>query len=432
MYKLRVAFISLTSCEGCLYNILDNRLLNLVNKHNIKIAYWRLIGLKEEDTQYDVAIVEGSVTSEEEIETLKDVRSRSRVLIALGSCAVLGGIQAGANPHSRPLNEYVKVDYYIRGCPANASDVIYILEKIARGIRPMISEKRFELIERDAPTISDGFLYLDSSKCIVCGRCIELCRLVGASILGYIYRGMSTFISTPYQEPFNKSGCIYCGLCAAYCPAGAIQYTVQPYKALEYLGGAIYIEPEALVALAETEELNLGQVVSAFKVLGFSEVVVYSALNEAVPGKLYARSPAELAILNREKRFVGMVNVLEPKIPAKALYVTQCLAWRKTMPNAITSREIQLLLNSIPYDILKEVKPDGIIIQKHDIVHTITGLNEINRVTLDNADKGRVMVFEVCPGGCIMGGGQPIGLDNSFQKILLRRSTLLKQLIQSW
>ena len=423
---MKLAFISLTSCEGCFYNLISSQLFTLLEKYSAKVVYWRMLGIAEEDKDCDIAVVEGSVTTEQDVELVKRVRERARLLIAVGSCSLLGGVQSGiGEKRSLPIHHYVKVDYYIRGCPIKPQEFLDILEKLLRGERPRIGERRFGLVERPVIVVRDsrGVLTLDSAKCIVCGRCIELCSKVGAHVLNYVNRGIHTLVSTPFHREFDKAGCVYCGLCTAYCPVGALYFSLEPQKIKRYLGSPVYIEPEALAALAEAEKLSIWQVVSALRVLGFSEIIVYTPLSSASPGEVYTRSPAEQAIVARYMPS-AKTKLLAPHIPSHALYITQCLAWRLSLPNAITAREMQMMLRTLNYSLLSEERPNAVIMDNDKEIQLVGTVNEL-RTLLARPDKKSAVVFEVCPGGCLMGGGQPVSSEKLWGEVLAERSKIM-------
>lgn len=433
---MKVALVSLTGCEGCFYNLLCEEFEELITKHGVEVVEWRLLGAKT-DSHYDVAIVEGSVASTEDVYKLQLARSRSRYLVAVGSCAVLGGVQActpTTNVRSKPVGAYVKVDYYVRGCPAKPEEVLRFLKLVFRGLALVRYEARFEPVERPTLRVTDarGFLALDTSKCVVCGRCVELCKSVNASVLNYVYRGIHTVVSTPYGEPFDKSGCIFCGLCSAYCPAGAVSYAVELDRVNRCASDEIYVEPEALAALAESENAPLHAVLATFEHLGFKKVVVYFPLAVTEPGRIYAKSPAELELAKKFLKGVE-VELLEPKIPSDSVYVTQCLAWRRVLNNAITTRELQLLVRNVFRDtgLSQMGEPRSLTLEiraprSATTVHSLTEVKEASKLEL-----GDPVVFEVCPGGCLMGGGQPLSRDHYWRDILEKRQLFLREILST-
>jgi sulfhydrogenase subunit delta len=160
MDKPRVAIFDFACCEGCQLQIvnLEEELLDVLTL--IQPVEWREAISDQSDT-YDIAIVEGSITRPEDEEKLRQIRARAKVLVALGACATIGGInklknnftmddvraevygQAGSMPHlntlpTKALDEVVKVDLKIHGCPINNKEFAYILRCLALGKTPVI------------------------------------------------------------------------------------------------------------------------------------------------------------------------------------------------------------------------------------------------------------------------------------------------------
>jgi coenzyme F420-reducing hydrogenase gamma subunit len=137
--KSRVAIVGFSCCEGCQVQFLNlgEELLDVLDV--VDIVNFRLA--KEENLAgpFNIAFIEGSVVTAEEVGKLKKVRESSEKLIALGTCACSGGVQSIKNflPHAEvrrivygeseldyetaeevhPIDDYVKVDYYVPGCP---------------------------------------------------------------------------------------------------------------------------------------------------------------------------------------------------------------------------------------------------------------------------------------------------------------------------
>ncbi|MEM3913411.1 MAG: 4Fe-4S binding protein [Desulfurococcaceae archaeon] len=425
---MKIAFISLTGCEGCFYNVINEQLFKLLEKYGAELVDWRLLGIRKGD-EYDIAVVEGSVVSDDDYKKLRFARERSKILIAMGTCALHGGVQAGLHDEnekqrSKPLTYYIKVDYYIRGCPARIEEFLSLLEDILKGEKPSRYERRFDLVDRPVVKISDNeeFLILDSSKCIVCGRCVEVCKIMQANVLNYVNRGISTLISTPYQEQFSNIDCHYCGLCVAYCPVGAITYKLEPEKLISSNTTEIYIEPEALASLAEAEKMDPSQILSALRVLGYSKITIYSNDTQAHPGRVYAKSPVEYRYLKKNYPDLN-VELLVPRIPSNAIYITQCVAWRKTLRNALTSRELQILLKNTPRDSLTAESTERLAINIDPNVKYVNALHEIE--SLMNKEVDHAVIYTMCPGGCLMGGGQPLSRDNLWRVIYEERKKIL-------
>jgi coenzyme F420-reducing hydrogenase gamma subunit len=160
MAKLKTAVFDFACCEGCqlqIYNmeeeILD--LLTLVNP-----VEWRE-AMSDQSDDYDVAIIEGSITRREDEKPLKEIRQKAKILIALGACATIGGVnkiknnfemedvkeyvygddarRAHLNTYpTKAVGEIVKVDYMVHGCPINVQEFAYIVRCLAMGKEPKI------------------------------------------------------------------------------------------------------------------------------------------------------------------------------------------------------------------------------------------------------------------------------------------------------
>jgi len=159
--KPKVAFISLTSCEGCQFTILDlgKRLLKLLD--DIEVEEFRLIEESPESPSYDIAFVEGNPITKENFSLLKRVRKKAKILVALGNCAALGGIweiknyrdknktiryiykhvKRVENPDIREIDNFVKVDYTLPGCPINAEEFLRVTYELIAGKKPKIEQQ---------------------------------------------------------------------------------------------------------------------------------------------------------------------------------------------------------------------------------------------------------------------------------------------------
>ncbi len=168
--KLRVATTSLAGCFGCHMSILDIdlRLFDLLEL--VEFDRSPLTDIKEVGS-CDVGIIEGGLCNAENVHVLREFRRRCTSLIALGACAVNGGLPAQRNSLSlplilqevyhtsvglanglipndkelplplakvRPLHEVVKIDYFIPGCPPSADAIWKALEDILAGHKPAL------------------------------------------------------------------------------------------------------------------------------------------------------------------------------------------------------------------------------------------------------------------------------------------------------
>lgn len=154
MSKPRVAFFDFTCCEGCQLQManLGEDLLEVLS--HIEVVMFREV-MSEKSEDYDIAIVEGSITTPHDIERIKEIREKAKVLVALGSCAAIGGINGMKNNFSiadvqnyvyggkgagfpsiptRALNQVVKVDYMVYGCPVWPHEFLNIFKAILFGV----------------------------------------------------------------------------------------------------------------------------------------------------------------------------------------------------------------------------------------------------------------------------------------------------------
>jgi NAD-reducing hydrogenase small subunit len=173
--KAHVATVWLDGCSGCHMSLLDmdERLLLLADK--IELVYSPLVDAKQFPEGVDVALVEGSVSNEDDLHKIRLIRKRSKVLVSLGDCAVTGNIpsmrtlfplsevlervyveNATLHCHAptkvvprllervRPLHEVVEVDIYLPGCPPSAETIFFAISELLEGRTPQLdSSVRF-------------------------------------------------------------------------------------------------------------------------------------------------------------------------------------------------------------------------------------------------------------------------------------------------
>jgi coenzyme F420-reducing hydrogenase gamma subunit len=162
MAKPKIAIFDFACCEGCQLQIvnLEEEILSLLG--GADVVEWRE-AMSEKSDEYDIAIIEGSITRPEDEDRIKMIRSRAKVLIALGACAVIGGInklknnfdleevkkcvygKAAGKPHLRTgltkaVGEVVQVDYAVPGCPIDRKEFTYIVRSLLMGKKPEIPE----------------------------------------------------------------------------------------------------------------------------------------------------------------------------------------------------------------------------------------------------------------------------------------------------
>jgi sulfhydrogenase subunit delta len=153
-HKPKVAFFDFTDCEGCQLEVanLNTTLLELIKL--VDIVNFREI-MSEAGQSYDVLVVEGSVSSKHDEERLKKAASAAKVIVALGSCATIGGVNniknskpldeqkkivygTGVDPvadaiPTKPIDEVVHVDYYVHGCPIYGPEFLKVMQCVLMG-----------------------------------------------------------------------------------------------------------------------------------------------------------------------------------------------------------------------------------------------------------------------------------------------------------
>jgi F420-non-reducing hydrogenase small subunit len=164
---VKILLLGLSGDSGCQIAALGlhETLLGILKANELVYAP-TLIDVKEIPDQIDVAILEGGIRTEHEVEVTKKVRERSSVLITIGSCACFGGIPGLANlqqgdelltrvyseqkgtilsemptldrllPKQQAIGDYVKVDFKIPGCPPETGDIATILTTLLSGGNP--------------------------------------------------------------------------------------------------------------------------------------------------------------------------------------------------------------------------------------------------------------------------------------------------------
>lgn len=186
------------SCDGCQLTLLDceDELLALADE--LDVAFFTEAGPARVEGRYDLSIVEGSITTSQDAERIREIRARSRRLVAIGACATAGGIQALRNfadvddfvaqvyaspqyistlKDSTPSGEHVPVDFELQGCPPDKHQLLEVISAYLNERRPAIGEH---------------------SVCVECKRRGNVCVMVAHG--------------TPCMGPVTHAGC------GALCP----------------------------------------------------------------------------------------------------------------------------------------------------------------------------------------------------------------------
>jgi coenzyme F420-reducing hydrogenase gamma subunit len=197
--KPKIGVFKFASCDGCQLSLLDaeDELLGVAAA--VGIAYFPEATRAMQRGPYDMALVEGSITTHQDAQRVQEVRRQSKVLITIGACATAGGIQALRNwkdvdefvravyatPQfistlklSTPVAEHVPVDFELRGCPINKHQLIELISATLAGRKPNIPAY---------------------SVCLECKRKASVCVAVARGI--------------PCLGPVTQAGC------GAICPS---------------------------------------------------------------------------------------------------------------------------------------------------------------------------------------------------------------------
>jgi sulfhydrogenase subunit delta len=155
----RLAVFKFASCDGCQLSLLDceNELLAVAEA--VEIAWFPEASSRLEPGPYDIALVEGSITTPHDAQRILDVRRSARLVVTIGACATAGGIQSLKNwadhedylrcvyarpeyistlATSTPIADHIKVDYELRGCPISRHQLLDVIGALVKGQRPRL------------------------------------------------------------------------------------------------------------------------------------------------------------------------------------------------------------------------------------------------------------------------------------------------------
>lgn len=156
--KPRVAVHKFASCDGCQLAFLNAGEDLLTLSEIVELVHFAEAGPLNPEQHVDIAFVEGSINTEEDLQRIRRVRDQSDLLITLGACATAGGLQAlrhladgedwmgaiYAQPQyisslgsATPIKDHVKVDMELWGCPVNGKQVLAAVRALLFGVAPV-------------------------------------------------------------------------------------------------------------------------------------------------------------------------------------------------------------------------------------------------------------------------------------------------------
>jgi coenzyme F420-reducing hydrogenase gamma subunit len=197
--KPKLAVWKFASCDGCQLSLLDceDELLGIAER--VTVAHFVEASRATVRGPYDLSLVEGSVTTPDDAQRIREVRRASKFLITIGACATAGGIQALRNfkdvkeftaiVYARPdyietlekstaISDHVRVDFELRGCPINKQQLLEVIHAFLLGRKPAVPSY---------------------SVCMECKRRGTVCVMVARGV--------------PCLGPVTQAGC------GAICPA---------------------------------------------------------------------------------------------------------------------------------------------------------------------------------------------------------------------
>ena len=202
----RVAVHKFSSCDGCQLAFLNlgTDLLTLADK--VELVHFAEAGPLAPDAEVDLAFIEGSISTPEDLERIQHIRNHCGLLVAIGACATAGGVQALRNgphstrwlaslysapeqiaslPTSTPISAHVKVDLDLPGCPVTSEQVLGVVNALLLGVSAQVTNEKVcvECKRKGLPCVM-------VSKGIPCmgpvthGGCGALCPSLGRDCYG--------------------------------------------------------------------------------------------------------------------------------------------------------------------------------------------------------------------------------------------------------
>lgn len=178
----RLGVVKLASCDGCQLMLLNLEDALLAIAERIDIVEFPEATTHRSSGPFDIVLVEGAVSTPEQLEQIHEIRRQAKLLVTIGACATAGGIQAMRNwgdhdafraavyahpeyveslATAQPVADYVKVDAELRGCPISAEQLVEFVTALLTGRRPHLP---------------------DEAVCAACKRAGRVCVMVAKGI----------------------------------------------------------------------------------------------------------------------------------------------------------------------------------------------------------------------------------------------------------
>jgi NADH-quinone oxidoreductase subunit G/NADP-reducing hydrogenase subunit HndD len=201
-------------------------------------------------------------------------------------------------------------------------------------------------VKKDPSSVS---ITREPDKCILCGRCIKVCRdWIGISTLDYIGKAMNTIVGPTFDNKLNISNCITCGQCIMVCPTGALHEKDDVNKVLLALQDpdkyvVVQISPTVSVSLAEEFNIRFGKeldelLVATLRRMGFNKV-----FKTAFAAYIMLIQMAEELIDRMEKN--ERLPILSSNCPAFVKYIEQ--TYPDLIPNLSVIKSPQQIMGSL-------------------------------------------------------------------------------------
>lgn len=172
MSKIKLATVWLDGCSGCHMSVLDVDENIALIARKADIVFGPLVDAQEFPEGVDVTLVEGAVANQDDLKLVQTLRRRSRIVVALGDCAVTGNVPSMRNgipvknllervyvegvtaepkvpadgvpallKRAVPVHEVVQVDLHVPGCPPSAPAILYAVGELLEGRKPELATK---------------------------------------------------------------------------------------------------------------------------------------------------------------------------------------------------------------------------------------------------------------------------------------------------